>query len=142
MAIIDDQPVDDRFRMALVDDTEDIRNLLRVAFERTKRFRVVAEAGNGQDGVDVTRAHSPDVVLLDISMPVMDGLEALPLVRQVCPSATVVMLSAIGAEEMKDKALELGADGYIQKGLPLAALVAQVEELVHRAPAGPSPASA
>ncbi len=129
-------------RLALVDDTSDIRDLLRRAFERTQRFQVVAEAGNGQEAVEVSAAHDPDVVLLDISMPVMDGLEALPLVRQACPRATVVMLSAFGAAEMSQRAMALGADGYIQKGTSMSSVVASVEDLVGRTRPGWSPAPA
>ena len=136
------RPNDARLRLALVDDTSDIRALLRRAFERTQRFQVVAEAGNGQEAVNVSAEHAPDVVLLDISMPVMDGLEALPLVRQACPEATVVMLSAFGATEMSQRAMALGADGYIQKGSSMSSLVASVEDLVGRSRPDWSPASA
>lgn len=121
------------FRMVLADDTPDIRDLLKTAFERNKSFQVVAEAANGLEAVEITRAHCPDVVLLDIAMPVMNGLEALPFIRQACPSATVVMLSGFGTAEMTDRAMALGAAGYIQKGTPLPSLVAEVQLLATRA---------
>ena len=57
-------------------------------------------------------------------MPVMDGLEALPLVRDACPEAIVVMLSGFGASEMPARALTSGADGYVQKGQPMRGLLA------------------
>ena len=69
-------------------------------------------------------------MLLDIAMPVMDGLEALPQVRAACPHAIVVMLSGFGASEMTSKALAGGADGYIQKGQPLGRMLAQLRTLV------------
>ena len=65
-------------------------------------------------------------------MPVMDGLEALPLVRNTCPQAIVVMLSGFGASEMTAKALAGGADGYLQKGQPLGSLLSQLRTLVAR----------
>lgn len=119
-----------RRSVLLVDDTPEIRMLVRRALERTGGLQVVAEAGDGAAGLDAARAHRPDVVLLDIAMPVMDGLEALPLIRQVLPGATVIMLSGFGAEQMVSKALSTGADGYIQKGQPMRELVDRVYELM------------
>ena len=116
-----------------MDDTPDLRALVRMALERRGDFRVVAEAGDGLEGVDTAKAHQPDVVLLDIAMPVMSGLEALPLIREVCPTSTVIMLSGFGADKMAAQALEAGADGYIQKGQPIRALLAQVHSLFEAA---------
>jgi signal transduction histidine kinase len=123
-------------RVLVVDDTPDLRDLLTMALERTGEFEVVAHAENGRAGVDSAAAYGPDLVLLDIAMPVMDGLEALPLIRSACPEAIVVMLSGFGASEMTTKALAGGADGYIQKGQPLGTLMAQVRTLVARVATG------
>jgi signal transduction histidine kinase len=122
----------DPLRVLVVDDTPDLRDLLTMALERTGEFEVVAQAENGRQAVDVVSSVDPDVVLLDIAMPVMDGLEALPLVRRSCPEAIVVMLSGFGASEMTTKALSGGADGYIQKGQPLGSMLAQLRTLVAR----------
>ena len=128
----------------LIDDTPEIRMLVRRALERSGGLQVVAEAGDGASGLDAARTHQPDVVLLDIAMPVMDGLEALPLIRETLPGATLIMLSGFGATQMVDKALALGADGYIQKGHTMGDLVARVHELMDVADApggrrGPGP---
>lgn len=125
-------PYSDPLRVMVVDDTPDLRALLKMALERTGQFQVVVEAGNGAEAIVAAREHTPDVVLLDIAMPLMDGLEALPHVRDHCPEATVVMLSGFGATEMNGKALSAGADGYIQKGQPLATILAQLRTLVAR----------
>ena len=113
-----------------MDDTPDIRALVRRALERAGGLEIVAEAGDGAAGVDAAREHQPDVVLLDIAMPVMDGLEALPLIRDAAPDATVIMLSGFGAERMVEQAISRGAVGYIQKGRPLRELVSQVHQLI------------
>ena len=117
-------------RVLVVDDTPDLRDLITMALERTGEFEVVAHAENGRQAIDSAAAYEPDLVLLDIAMPVMDGLEALPLVRAACPDAIVVMLSGFGASEMTTKALAGGADGYIQKGQPLSKLLSQLRTLV------------
>ena len=81
-------------RVLVVDDTPDLRDLITMALERTGEFEVVAHAENGRQAIDSAAAYEPDLVLLDIAMPVMDGLEALPLVRAACPDAIVVMHSS------------------------------------------------
>jgi len=100
----------------IVDDTPDLRLLLRITLEQDGDFRVVAEAENGLEGVRMVSELQPDLVLLDLAMPVMDGLEALPRIREVCPAARVVVLSGFEAETMAQRALSAGADGYLQKG--------------------------
>src|SRR4029079_10661247 len=90
--------------VVVVEDTPDLRDLLRMALKRSGDFTVVGEADNGRQGVEMVRARQPDVVVLDIAMPEMDGLEALPLLREACPTCTVVMLSGFGTSEMTRRA--------------------------------------
>ena len=123
-------------RAVVVDDTPDLRALLVLALEQSGQIVVVAEAGNGYEGVERVREHRPDIVLLDLAMPVMDGLEALPSMRRLCPDATIVVLSGFGATAMADRALAAGADGYLQKGAPASAILDYVRSLVGFAPAG------
>jgi DNA-binding NarL/FixJ family response regulator len=123
----------------IIDDTPDLRDLLRMALQRRGEFQVVAEAENGREGIEVVRTQQPELVLLDIAMPVMDGLEALPQIREVASLATVVMLSGFNATEMAERALSLGAHGYIQKGTPIRQLLEKVRSLVeHDAQAPPA----
>ena len=118
-------------RVVIVDDAEELRILLRLALDREGDFSVVAEAADGETGVAAVIAHQPDLVLLDIAMPVLDGLQALPLIRTECPSATVVMLSGFGATSRAAiEALQLGAHGYLQKEGSLTRLADQLRDLM------------
>ena len=104
-------------RVVLVDDSADLRLLVRLALEREADFTIVAEAPDGDSGVAAVAAHKPHLVLLDIAMPVMDGLQALTLIREESPGSIVVMLSAFtGSSGAIDRAMALGAHGYIEKG--------------------------
>ena len=113
-------------RVVIVDDTPDLRMLVRTALERDGGFEVVAEAANGREGVDASKEQLPDVVLLDIAMPEMDGLQAAPEIRAACPEAIIVMLSGFTADKMRDAALRAGADYYLEKTASVKAVVSGV----------------
>ena len=118
------------YRTLLADDVFDLRFMVRLALERSGKFEVVAEAENGQEAVDMAEAHKPDLVLLDISMPVMDGLEALPRVLEACTDCKVVMLSGFEASRLGATALELGAAGYLEKGVSPTRLISELEKVM------------
>lgn len=118
------RPVDaPPFSVVLADDDPDIRLLVKMVLEEGGRFRVVAEAGHGDEAVDLVRRHRPDLTLLDVSMPEMDGLEALPLIREASPETKVVVLSGFAREHVEVAALAGGALGYLEKGGSFLALV-------------------
>jgi DNA-binding NarL/FixJ family response regulator len=102
-------------RVLLCDDSPQVRELVRVVLE-LEGNEVVSEAENGREAVDEAERLQPDVVLLDLSMPVMDGLEALPEIRRVAPATRVVVLSGFDNQRLVSQALALGADDYVPKG--------------------------
>jgi DNA-binding NarL/FixJ family response regulator len=110
-------------RVVLVDDMVELRTMIRVTLERSGHFHVVGEAGDGLAAIDVVAEHQPDLVLLDISMPVMDGLEALPRICSAAPETAVVMLSGFSESRLGADASAGGATAYIEKGLAPRALV-------------------
>ena len=129
-------PLRSPLRAIVVDDTPDLRTLLVLALESSGEITVVAEAGNGLEGVELVREHRPDIVLLDLAMPVMDGLEALPAMREDCPDATIIVLSGFGAGAIAGRAVAAGATGYLQKGASASAILDYVRSLVGQGPAG------
>jgi DNA-binding NarL/FixJ family response regulator len=116
-------------RVLVVDDAEDLRMLLRIKLERAAGLDVVGEAVDGLDGVEQAARLQPDLVLLDVAMPRMDGLEALPLILDAVPGVRVVVLSGFNEGTMAEKALAAGADHYVVKGAPLRELVELLESL-------------
>ena len=104
----------ERLRVLLIEDDDDIRALLRARLELDGRFTVVAEAWNGAHGVGQAKVHRPDVVVLDVIMPVLDGVKTLPLIRRLVPDAVVVTFSALPEEHPRIAAL-CDANGHVCK---------------------------
>ena len=105
---------------------------MRSALEADPGLEVVGEAGDGRTGLKVVESLEPDVALLDISMPGMDGLEAIPEIRTRSPGTRIVVFSGFSTERMGRKALDLGATSYVEKGESLERLAAVVREAVDR----------
>jgi len=120
-------------RVLLVDDAEDIRMLLRVVMGTRKGLTVVGEAADGVEGVQMASELQPDLVMLDLAMPRMDGLEALPLIRAAVPDVRVIVLSGFNQSTLADKAIEAGADHYVVKGGSMRALLDLIVALLEPA---------
>jgi DNA-binding NarL/FixJ family response regulator len=121
-------------RVVLVDDVPELRLLVRLTLEDAPGIEVVGEAANGRKGVEVVTATDPDVVLLDLSMPDMDGLEAIPLMRAAAPNARVVVLSGHEAGRLSLEALEQGASRYVNKAAGLHTIPEIVREVAELEP--------
>ena len=118
-----------KIRVLLVDDVPELRLLVRLTLEEDAGIEVVAEASNGRDGVEQARAAKPDLVLLDLSMPDMDGLEAIPLIRAAAPAARVVVLSGHEAGRVSLEALDQGASRYVNKAVALSTIPGIIHEV-------------
>lgn len=119
-------------RVVIVDDAAELRELVAMVIERRSggAYQVVGQAGDGRAGVDLVRETLPDIVLLDLAMPVMDGLEALPLIRQAAPRAVVLVISAFPSTTAERSALDAGAHAYLEKTDLVSRLIPQIQELV------------
>jgi PAS domain S-box-containing protein len=117
-------------RVLIVDDAEDIRMLLRMRLTKHGSFEVVGEAADGMDAVDRARELQPHLVLLDMAMPRMDGLQALPLIRAVVPDVRVIVLSGFNQGTLEREALAAGADRYVVKGGSMRELLEVIEKVL------------
>jgi DNA-binding NarL/FixJ family response regulator len=119
-------------RLIIVDDAEDLRGLLVLALGRDERLEVVADVGDGQQGVDAVHEHRPDLVLMDISMPIMDGLTATREIKSSYPDLLVAILTGYGDDRVAEEATRAGADAFLDKTTPLPRLADVLIELARR----------
>ena len=118
------------YRIVVVDDHPLMREGLRALLLDVPGIRVVGEAENGRQALDICRALEPDLLLLDLNMPVMDGISALPLIRQRWPGIRVLALTSRLSEQNAALALDAGADGYVLKNSTSEVLVAAISTLL------------
>jgi DNA-binding NarL/FixJ family response regulator len=102
-------------RVLVCDDVEAFRALMRYTLEEDVGIEVVGEAADGMAAIDAAERLQPDVVLLDLTMPVLDGIDAIPAVLRSAPGTRVVALSGWGADRMAGAAMAQGAVAYVEK---------------------------
>jgi len=124
-------------RILLADDYPYARASTRSVLEREDSFKVVAEAGDGEEAVNMTLRFKPDVAIVDIAMPVLDGIEATKRIKQLHPATAVVLLTILDDEEFVNSALEVGATGYLLKGIRGHELIQAVREACSEDPNSP-----
>jgi DNA-binding NarL/FixJ family response regulator len=103
----------------LVDDVPELRELVRYGMEDDPGFEVVGEAGDGRSALEGIAEIRPAAVLLDLSMPDMNGLEAILAIRERNDEIAIVVLSGFSADRMGPPTIERGADRYVEKGSPI-----------------------
>ena len=118
-----------KIRVLLVDDDPLVRAGLRMILSSSAEIEVVGEAGDGADAVTAVQAHRPDVVLMDIRMPGMDGIAATTALRRLAAPPHVVVLTTFQADEHVMSALRAGADGFLLKDTPPADIVQAVRRV-------------
>ena len=113
----------------LVDDAQFVRYTLKLMLE-PKGFKVVGEAGNGLVAIQLFKDLEPDMVLMDITMPEMDGVGALKEIMKVNSNAKVVMISAMGKEDIVREAIMAGAKGFIVKPFTEETVIKVIEKMI------------
>src|SRR3954453_1322924 len=125
----------ERIRVLICDDVAMLRELIRYELEEDDDIMVIGEADNGLDGVRLVEELAPDVVVLDLAMPGIDGLEALTLMRAVPEPPLVLVHSGFDAATMRDRVLALGAADYLEKGGNLREVRQALREVIQSRPA-------
>jgi two-component system, NarL family, response regulator LiaR len=119
----------DLIRILIADDHPVVRDGLAMILGTQADFEVVGAAGNGNDTVSMTRQLEPDVLLLDLEMPGLDGLETLHQLRAICPDIPVLVFTAYDTDERIVGAVQAGAKGYLLKGSPRAELFTAIRTI-------------
>jgi DNA-binding NarL/FixJ family response regulator len=120
----------ERIRVLVCDDVEGWRALLRFTLAEDPDIEVVGEAADGEEGVRAAEDLQPDVVLLDMQMPRMDGLSAIPRMRRRAPRTTIIGLSSHSAERMRGPSIAVGAHDYVEKTADLEDIRAAIRQAV------------
>jgi DNA-binding NarL/FixJ family response regulator len=119
-------------RVLLADDHELMRRMLRLALSARPGLEVVGEAADGAEALALARELEPDLVVLDVAMPEMDGLTATRALRAELPGCAILIVSSFETERLAEAALAAGADRYVEKGAGLDAAADAASELVSR----------
>ncbi|HZC30936.1 MAG TPA: response regulator transcription factor [Gaiellaceae bacterium] len=118
--------------MLIADDHRLFAEALEAILAGDDRIRVVGQAADGRQAVELTEKHDPDVVLMDISMPLMDGIEAAKKLRDDGSDARILMLTGSNSRTDVSRAREAGADGYVTKDRIAAELIDAIVEVAER----------
>lgn len=118
-------------KVLVVDDAAFMRMTIRKALE-TNGHSMIGEAASGSEAVDKYRVLKPDVVILDITMPEMNGIEALKRIKEIDANARIIICSALGNQQMLAQAIECGAEDFIVKPFEATHLAAAVDKVMKK----------
>jgi DNA-binding NarL/FixJ family response regulator len=130
-----DEPFGTPARVLICDDNDMIRSLLRRVIETSAALQVVGEAADGHEAIAEATRLQPDLITLDIAMPNLSGLDALPALRRAAPHARVVVFSGFASVHVADEVIALGAACYLEKGASKETIVAALEQALVPVPA-------
>jgi len=116
-------------KILLVDDEAHVRKFIGLILKQLGAS-VILEAGNGRDAFEIFKRESPNLVLLDVNMPIQDGIQTLREIRQVSADCVVVMLTSLANRQTVEEALNLGADNYIRKDTPKDDILASLRQTI------------
>ena len=119
-------------KILIVDDLEHVRQGLRTILELTGGFHVVGEASSGLEAIQQVDQLQPEVVLMDLAMPQIDGLEATQRIKAEHPNTGVVMITIHDNEESREQAMTAGVDAFLAKGANTETLVQTIQEVGQR----------
>jgi DNA-binding NarL/FixJ family response regulator len=118
-----------RLRILIVDDHEIFRRGLRTVLETRPDFVICGEATDGLEAIEKTKALDPDILVMDVSMPRVDGLQALRIIREQSPRSKVLILSQHDSTFMLEAAVKAGAGGYVTKSQVARCLLTAIDNL-------------
>lgn len=107
----------------IVDDRETVREILKSYIEEDSALKIIGYATNGQQAIDLTKLYQPDIILMDIEMPIMDGLTATQIISEQFVNTKVLIMSIHNEDNYLNTALQVGAKGYLKKNTPAKELV-------------------
>lgn len=118
-------------RILVVDDHEAVRKGVCTIVKTLNGAEVCGEAANGLEAIDRVRELKPDLVILDVTMPIVDGFKATRLIRDILPTASVLLLSMHDGTKMRNVAMSVGAHGFVCKDQGVAVLRQAIEAVSH-----------
>ncbi len=110
-------------RVLIVDDTAEVRQDLRLLLQLTGEVQVVGEASNGAEAINQAEILRPDVVVMDLEMPILDGYTATSQIKAGCPACRVIALTVHDGEAERQRATHAGVDAFVVKGAPVHVLI-------------------
>ena len=116
-------------KVVIADDVALFRNAMKTIIEQDKEISVVACVGNGEEAVEACEMHVPDVILMDIKMPIMNGIEATKIIKKKNSQIKVLILTTFYENENISDAFEFGADGYVLKDIDQTELVSVIKNV-------------
>jgi two-component system, NarL family, invasion response regulator UvrY len=116
-------------RLIIIDDHSLVRQSIRFLLSKTKEIQIVAEASNGAEGIALAREHLPDIILLDLKLPDISGLEVTSRLLRLAPPPNILVLSAASHNEFPQRTLKAGALGYVTKGASQEELIQAIKTI-------------
>jgi two-component system, NarL family, nitrate/nitrite response regulator NarL len=117
----------------IVDDNASIRHMMRMLFEDISGWEVCGEAVNGHEAIEKAHVLRPDLIVLDLSMPMMNGLQAAPVLRRMMPAVPMILFTLHDNKTLEREALSVGINAVVSKTASMSTLVNQAEDLLSAA---------